>query len=93
MISNSTYAPIINALIEQMSQQGLNGLSEVLSRLFNELMKAEREHVLEATPYERTEARKGYANGFKDKTIQTRLGKLELQVPQTRGIAFYPQCL
>jgi hypothetical protein len=66
MISNSTYAPIINALIEQMSQQGLNGLSEVLSRLFNELMKAEREHVLEATPYERTEARKGYANGFKE---------------------------
>jgi transposase-like protein len=30
---------------------------------------------------------------LKYKTIQTCLGKLELQVPQTRGIAFYPQCL
>ena len=93
MISNSTYAPVINALIEELGQQGLHGLSELLSRLFNELMKSEREQVLQAGPYERTEARKGYANGFKDKTVQTRFGKLELQVPQARGIAFYPQCL
>lgn len=93
MISNSTYAPVINALVEELGQQGLHGLSELLSRLFNELMKTEREQVLQAGPYERTEARKGYANGFKDKMIQTRFGKLELQVPQTRGIAFYPQCL
>lgn len=93
MISNSTYAPVINALIEELGQQGLNGLSELLSRLFNEMMKAEREHALQAGPYERTDARKGYSNGFKDKTVQTRFGKLELQVPKTRGIAFYPQCL
>jgi transposase-like protein len=93
MISNSTCAPVINALVEELSQQGLNGLSDALSRLFNELMKAEREHVLQATPYERTEARKGYANGFKDKTVQTRFGKLELNVPKTRNIEFYPQCL
>ncbi len=93
MISNSTYAPVINALVEELGQQGLHGLSELLSRLFNELMKTEREQVLQAGPYERTEARKGYANGFKDKTVQTRFGKLELQVPQTREIAFYPQCL
>lgn len=93
MISNSTYAPIINALVEELGQQGLNGLSELLSRLFNEMMKAEREHALQAGPYERTESRKGYSNGFKDKMVQSRFGKLNLQVPQTRGIAFYPHCL
>lgn len=93
MISNSTCAPMVSAIIEELAHQGLNNLSELFSRLFNELMKAERESVLEAAPYERTEARKGYANGFKDKKIQTRFGKLELQVPQTRGIAFYPQSL
>jgi transposase-like protein len=32
----------------------------------------------------------GYANGFKPKTVETRVGRLELAVPQTRGIAFYP---
>lgn len=93
MISNSTCAPMVSAIIEELAHQGLDNLSELFSRLFNELMKAEREHVLKAAPYERTEARKGYANGFKNKTVQARFGKLELEVPQTRGIAFYPQCL
>ena len=93
MISNSTNIEIIHELIEQLGRQGLHAFSDVLSRLFNEMMKAEREHALQAAPYERTESRKGHANGFKDKKIQTRFGQLELQVPQTRGIAFYPQCL
>ena len=93
MISNRANTKIIQELIEQLGQQGLDGLNDLLSRLFNELMKAERENALQAAPYERTEGRKGYANGFKDKKIQSRFGQLQLQVPQTRGIAFYPQCL
>lgn len=93
MISNSSVAPVVSALIEELAHQGLEGLSELISRLFNELMKAEREHALQALPYERTEARKGYANGFKDKKVQTRFGKLELQVPKTRGFSFYPNSL
>ncbi len=48
MISNSTCAPIINELIEELSQQGLDGLSGFLNRLFNELMKVEREETLRA---------------------------------------------
>lgn len=91
MISNQKL--MISALLEELSQEGLGNLCELLSRLFNELMKAEREKVLEAEPYERTEARKGYSNGFKDKKVHSRFGKLELQVPQTRGVPFYPRCL
>ncbi|MDF2550094.1 MAG: family transposase [Chlamydiales bacterium] len=56
-------------------------------------MKIEREQALQAASYERSESRKGYANGFKDKSLQTRFGKLELKVPQTRDIPFYPSCL
>jgi transposase-like protein len=95
MISNSTYAPLVDEIVDELAHQGLNGLSELFSKLFNELMKAEREQVLQAGPYERADARKGYANGFKDKMLQTRFGKLELKVPQTRGVTptFYPQCL
>lgn len=93
MISNSSVVPVINALVEELALQGLDGLSELISQLFNELMKAEREHAIEAAPYERTETRKGYANGFKDKTLQSRFGRLQLKVPKTRGLTFYPQCL
>jgi len=37
-----------------------------------------------------SERRKGYANGFKPKTLDTRLGAITFQVPQTRGVEFYP---
>lgn len=66
----------------------------VLRLLFNEAMKVERTAVLGAKPYERTAERAGYANGYKPKTLTTRLGQLELEVPQVRGgVDFYPTAL
>jgi transposase-like protein len=59
----------------------------------NEAMKLERAETLGAMPYQRTEARRGYANGFKPKTVNSRLGRLRLKVPQTRDIEFYPSAL
>jgi transposase-like protein len=56
-------------------------------------MKLERSQVLGAQPYQRTRERRGYANGYKPKSVETRVGRLELAVPQTRGIAFYPTAL
>ena len=53
-------------------------------------MKAGRESVLEAAPYESIEAEQ-VINVFKDKKIQTRFGQLKLEGYKTRGIAFYPQ--
>ncbi len=60
MISVSLYGPTVSLIIEELAFQGLDNLSQLFSQLFNELMKAEREKVLEAAPYESTEARKGY---------------------------------
>jgi hypothetical protein len=54
------YGPTVSLIIEELAFQGLDNLSQLFSQLFNELMKAEREKVLEAAPYESTEARKGY---------------------------------
>jgi putative transposase len=62
--------------------------------LLNLAMKAERSEVLGAAPYERTAERKGHANGFKNKTLQTRLGEITVAVPQVRGeVDFYPSAL
>lgn len=93
MISNKLLNPHIIDALSTLNQEGLITLAPVLEKLLNELMKIEREQVLNASHYERTEDRKGYCNGFKNKTLATRSGKLELKVPQTRGIAFYPQIL
>ena len=83
----------IDEVVHLLAEQGFDGMAEAIQTLFNEAMKLERAVVLGANPYQRCEARRGYANGFKPKTVASRLGKLELQVPQTRGVEFYPSVL
>ncbi len=73
-------------MIQVLDQHGFEGMARAIEILVNEAMKIERNEALGAQPYERTDERRGYANGFKPKTLQTRVGKVELQVPQTRGV-------
>lgn len=78
----------------QHDNEGVDYFGAALRLLLNEAMKIERTQVLGAAPYERTAERRGYANGFKPKTIDTRLGHLRLEVPQVRGgVDFYPSAL
>ena len=93
MISNKLLNPHILEALTTLSQDGLISLNPILEKLLNELMKVEREQVVGASHYERSEDRKEYCNGFKNKTLAIRSGILELKVPQARGIAFYPHCL
>lgn len=93
MISDQFFSPLIAEALEELNFKDMGSLCPTLQKLLNELMLIEREQALRAAPYERSEQRQGYANGFKDKRLQTRLGKLELQVPQTRDLPFYPSCL
>lgn len=84
----------ISTVLEIINSNGLEGLGEAVSILINEAMKVERSSVLNAQPWERTEARAGYCNGFKDKSIASRLGRLQLKIPQVRGdIQFHPSAL
>jgi transposase-like protein len=82
-----------NDLLDLLCEHGFSGIAQAMQVLLNEAMKLERSAVLGARPHERTPLRRGQANGFKPKTIQTRLGPLELRVPQTRGMPFYPSSL
>ena len=82
-----------DAMIQLLADEGFDGMAEAITILINEAMKLERTEALNAEPYERTPARRGYANGFKSKTLNSRLAKLELQVPQARGVEFYPSSL
>lgn len=81
------------AIFETLIDKGLDGLPEVLASVINQAMKLERQRYLNALPYERTEERTSYANGFKTKQLNTRVGQLNLSVPQTRDCDFYPSCL
>jgi len=83
----------IDQALQLLSEYGFDGMAQAIEILFNEAMKIERAEVLGAGPYERSEGRRGYANGYKDKTVDSRLGKLRLAVPQTRDVDFYPAAL
>ena len=74
---------------------GLEGLPEAISLLINHAMLVERSQHLGAAPYQRNFLRNGHSNGFKNRCIKSRLGAIELKVPQVRNsdIPFYPNAL
>ena len=80
-------------LLKVLTDHGYSGMLEIFQTLLNEAAKIERSEALRATPYERAEERTGYANGFKDKTVYTRMGAVKLKIPQVRGLEFYPGCI
>ena len=80
--------------VEAILQNGFEGMAESMRLIINEAMKIERSEALKAQSYERTEDRTGHANGYKNKTLQTRVGSINLNIPQVRGdISFYPDAL
>jgi len=76
-----------------LEENGLDGMREIYTVILNEVMRLERAQHVNAEPYERVGSRTGYANGYKDKTLNTRSGKLGLKIPQVRARDFYPGCL
>jgi len=86
---------VIETVVQLLLQEdGLAHMAEVVRILLNEAMKVERAQALEAEPYQRSAQRRGYANGFKPKTVNTRLGRMQVAIPQVRGeVEFYPSAL
>ena len=79
--------------LSQIAEQGLDILPELIRTLINEAMQIERQRFLGVGPYERSPQRRGHANGYKPKTVATRLGKITFDVPQVRQGGFYPRSL
>jgi transposase-like protein len=85
---------LLTTVLQLLTTQGTSSLAEGLRLLLNEAMVLERSAVLQAGPYERNHQRLGYANGFKPKNLATRVGAIELAIPQVRGdTPFYPSAL
>ena len=83
----------LDAAFAALLTNGLDGAGEALRILVNAASRIERNQFLNAQPHERTAERTDYANGFKPKTMMTRVGELTFDVPQVRGGGFYPGAL
>jgi putative transposase len=94
MISNSNFKDFngvdgsnLNSVHELISTYGMEAMPQAMPQameiLFNEAMRLEREQHLGAGHYERNNERLDYANGYKPKRVKTRIGNLDLSIPQT----------
>lgn len=91
-----TYQPnytLPTELMEQIVTDGLEAVPEMIRIILNLAMQAERQEYLGLGPYERSPERQDYANGYKAKTMTTRLGDITFAVPQVREGQFYPSAL
>ena len=59
-------------------------LGHLVEGIVQQILEAQVSEHLRAQPYERTEERRGYRNGYKPRALTTRVGTLELRVPQVR---------
>lgn len=64
--------------------QNDEGLARLLEQVLNQVLQAQLTEQLHALPYERTEERKGYRNGYYPRKLTTRVGTLTLHVPRAR---------
>jgi len=93
-MAHQQHGNAFNDAMELLIENGFDGMADVLRILLNEAMKIERTDALAAGAYQRTPDRKGYANGYKPKTVDTRMGRITVDVPQVRGdVEFYPSAL
>jgi putative transposase len=81
--------PLNEAIQEVLATAGeenpLRGLLEIICQ---QALEVEITDHLGAEPYERTEERAGYRNGYKPRTLTTAVGDLNLLVPQDRDGTF-----
>ena len=82
-------------ILEQLIADGPQEVARIVTTLMNLAMRTERDLFLGAGHYERGAERRGYANGYKPKKVDTPAGTLALDIPKTAGTAepFFPQSL
>jgi putative transposase len=70
--------------LQQLLAEDRDLLQTIVEQTVQQILQAEMEEVLQAGKSERTETRLGYRAGYYSRTLITRVGKIELRVPQDR---------
>ena len=75
----------IQALL--LEDQG-EAFKKILQASLNKILQAESAEQLKAEPYERSAERTDSRNGSRDRDLNTRVGRITLQVPRHRNVPF-----
>ena len=86
-MTEKTIKPVV-ALAKEAIASDAEGLKALMRAAFQEVLEAEMTETLGAAKGERTGRRLGYRSGYYERDLITRMGKIELRVPQDRGGRF-----
>jgi len=75
----------------KQSEKGTDWLRELVEWIIQEMLSLEFNENLGAEPTERSEERKRYRNGYFQRELLTRVGRLTLRVPRDREGHFYTE--
>lgn len=73
---------------QEAAAAGEDGMRRMVERVVQQVLEAEMTAFVGADSYEWTGERRGYRNGYKPRTLKTRVGELELMVPKDRDGQF-----
>ncbi|RKX17679.1 MAG: IS256 family transposase [Candidatus Zixiibacteriota bacterium] len=82
----------LNEVKRMFSMHTQDCCRHMVKRLLEESMLCDLQHHLQAQWNQRTESRSGYRNGYRERTLLTGFGSLELQVPRDRAGQYKPGC-
>jgi putative transposase len=82
--------PLQELLAKAGGADFLRGVAEAVLQL---LMEADVEGLIGAGRHERSGERLNWRNGFRDRTLETRLGALRLRIPKLRQGSYFPPFL
>ena len=88
-----TEAKLVAKIVNELFWKSADGLRELVRAVMQEMLEAEMTDELGAEKDERSAARLAHRSGYYSRTLITRVGKLELRVPQDRYGRFSTQLL
>ena len=68
-----------------------DALKELIQEILNQILEAQASEAVGAEKYERSEGRRGYRNGYRERKLIARVGTLSLRIPQVREGVFSPE--
>ena len=80
-------------LLVHLADADVDTLREIAEHTLQRLIEMEASSAIGAERHERTEARLTYRNGSRPRTLDTRVGRLEVQIPKLRSGSFLPSLL
>jgi transposase-like protein len=90
----NTVADDSMALLELVEKHADDDLFRELGQwVLQRLMDMEVEQHVGAGPHERSERRTTHRNGYRDRRLETRLGRMDLRIPKLRSGSYFPSFL